>query len=314
MKSSKILAASLAFLTTRELIAVVPVCRRFYSLIVRLLHRRLIDASSLPNNQLILECYHPSEKISTPYLSCRHLGQKLVKGSNAQQSSTTTRPARAHGMSRGELNTCNDGLKLGDLSNMYSSFRPVVLEENRRIRKFKNLPRPPADASDDGQGDGDVATQQVYLDDGELFSQLCTVTNVVKETTRRGFFVSHINTCDGVLRIWRHWLAEQAGLSGPADANADSGMSAEDAVRKGKGGDYVDYVDFDKYLWVGPTKNVGLRFRVVPGPAETMPLISGPGDEAPVSYTLIYEGKVCVVPLLASSFLDAHDYYHSENM
>ncbi|EFY98188.2 Cyclin-like F-box [Metarhizium robertsii ARSEF 23] len=123
------------------------------------------------------------------------------------------------------------------------------------------------------QGD-ETAAQDVYLDHDLLFSQLCAVTYVVKEASRPGFYISQVNTCDGVIRVWRPWLAEKANLNG-----ADEGLHSK-------------IVDFDKFLWVDVGKNVGLRFRVVLGPTERLPLLSGPGDDSPVSYTLIYEELV----------------------
>lgn len=117
----------------------------------------------------------------------------------------------------------------------------------------------------------DKPTQDVHLDEGELFTQLCTVTNVVKEGPRHGLFISHVNVSDGVVRVWRDWLARHASKN-PSDGSG-SPRNEEDI------------------LWADPGKNVGLRFRVVPGPAERMPLLTGPGDDAPVSYVLEYEGE-----------------------
>ena len=233
---SQLLAASLAYLSARELVQILPVSRRFHSLTVRALYRRLVEASSLPYNQLILECYHPSAKLTTPSLSCRHMGTKLA----------------------GRLGGTEERPHLSDFQKMYSSFRPVLPEEgqSRRQRRTK--------------GDS-TATQDIFFDESELFAQLCATTSVAKESRRRGFFLSHVNTCDGVVRVWRQWLAERASFS---DEDLDEGG-----------------VDYDRYLWVDAARNVGIRFRVTLGPAETMPLISVPGDDTPVSYTLIYEGE-----------------------
>lgn len=121
----------------------------------------------------------------------------------------------------------------------------------------------------------EVATQEVYLDDDQLFSQLCTATSVVKEASRPGIYYSHVNMCDGFVRIWRQWLAEMASLNDAEEISTT--------------------VDFDRYIWVGPARNVGLRFRVVLGPTERMPLLSGPDNDSPVSYNLIYKGIVFVL-------------------
>lgn len=212
-------------------------------LATRLIHRRLIDVSPLPHNQLILECYHPSARLSTPTLSCRYLGLKTASG----------QPIR------------DESLRFTDLGKLYSSFRPVSTDENRIRRSSSQT------VSHASQGDS-TATQEVYIDEDVLFSQLVTVTSVVKESSKSGFFVSHVTTCDGFIRIWRQWLAEMASLNDDEKSSSTT-------------------VDFDKFLWVGPGRDVGLRFRVELGPAERMPLLSGPGDDAPVAYTLLYEGE-----------------------
>ncbi|PNY28325.1 Uncharacterized protein TCAP_01747 [Tolypocladium capitatum] len=247
---NEILAGVLAPLSARELIVITSVSRRFYSVAVRLLYRRLLATASLPDNELILECYHPSAKISTPYLCCRYLGTKLADGGAVDEQSPT----------------------LGDLLRLYSSFRPVLAEENRR-RRFGPKPPPAAISWPEGRRGDEVAVQEVFLDEGELLTQLCAVTNVVKESSRPGCYVSHVNTCDGVVRIWRERLAALAGAS---------------TVREDEPGS-SSAVDFGSFLWVDPGKSVGLRFCVRESPSERMPLISGPGDEAPVSYSLVYE-------------------------
>lgn len=148
---------------------------------------------------------------------------------------------------------------LSDLGRLYSSFKPYMAEENRRRRQPLN-----GAVSDD-----DTAREDLFLDDGELFSQLCAVTNLVKTGPRAGLFLSHVNISDGVLRIWREWLAEVATPIREVDENLDS----------------------SKILWVDSAKNVGVRFRVMLGPMERMPVISGPNDQPPIAYKLEYEGK-----------------------
>lgn len=197
----------------------------------------------------MLECYHPSAKISTPSLSCRYLGVKTRDGpiENPEAPGFT------------------------DLRRLYSSFRPVVIEENRRRRRWFTLSAMEPARAVEKQGD-ETATEEVHMDDGELFSQLCAVTNVVKLSPKRGFFVSHVNISDGVIRVWREWLANRVN---EAAADHEKHFVASDG----------------QILWVDTAKTVGLRFKVTMGPSERMPLISGPGDDFPVSYTLVYEGE-----------------------
>lgn len=267
------LAATLALLSSRELAQVARVSRHFYAVGVRVLYRRLVDAARLPDHELILECYHPSAKISTPYLACRYLGTRVADG-----------------------DAIDDGAPaLADLDRLYSSFRPVVAAEEdgwpldaaarqrkslrrrrRRRRRAGHGPEREAEGEQEGEDDDDdgdeMATQDIDLDQGELFSQLCTVTNVVKHSSMRGLFVSHVNTCDGVLRVWRKWLADAA--AGARDGNDDDGGSTA--------------IDRDRFLWVDAAKSVGLRFRVAPAGAS--PHADGDDDEPAVSYTLVYQG------------------------
>ncbi|UNI13501.1 hypothetical protein JDV02_000242 [Purpureocillium takamizusanense] len=267
---TEILAAALSWLSSRQLVLAASTSRRFHSVAARVLYRRLIDVASMPEHKLILECYHPSAKISTPYLACRYLGTK-VAGADAIDDASP---------------------RLQDLPRMYSSFRPVLTEENRHRRLRPDWPQQSL-AMPGGQRDGedDCATQEVYLDEGELFSQLCTVTNVVKETARPGFYVSHVNTCDGVIRIWRGWLDQLAASSTYRPTDDDSQRFA--ASSSGASG-----IDTDQFLWVDPAKSVGLRFSNKVKPSERMPLISGPDDDEAVSYSLVYEELVVRTTML----------------
>jgi hypothetical protein len=53
----------------------------------------------------------------------------------------------------------------------------------------------------------------VHLESHELFSQLCTTTNLVRLGPRRGVFTSFVNVADGVIRIFRDWLAKSAAIT-----------------------------------------------------------------------------------------------------
>lgn len=236
------------------------VCRRFHALAVRILHRRLLQASSLPDHDLILECYHPSAKISTPYFSCRYLGIGTL----------------------GQVDRDTEEVSLSDLSKLYSRLRPVVTEENRRPRS--RYPRP----SEASQAAGDVAeepaTVEVHLDESELFSQLCTVTNLVKVGPKRGLFLTLVNLSDGVIRVWRDWLA-----------------AAADRQHVGQQDDNDDGI-----LWADASRTVGIRFAVKPSGTERMPLLVGPDEDPAVSYTLTYEGERSVLPRTGDCSVSCH--------
>ncbi|KAI3397397.1 hypothetical protein diail_10848 [Diaporthe ilicicola] len=234
---SEVLMQILSPMTTIQLLPLARVNRRFHDLAIRLIHTRLTNAAFLPEHELILECYHPSAKISTPYLQCNYLGTDGLSGYEEE-----------HQMS------------FGQFGQLYSRFRPVLQEENRRSRS-----RHPSVSGGAVEGD-DTARVTVDLDDGEMFSQLCTVTNMVKTSSRRGLFLSHVNVNEGVVRVFRRWLRQ---------------------CHKG------ELKEQDQILWTDRKKNVGLRFKV----RENVGARAGPAiwtqadedEDLPVSYELEYQ-------------------------
>lgn len=152
-------------------------------------------------------------------------------------------------------------LTLAGLRSAYSHFRPVAQDENQRARRrypraadANNPPPPP-----------ETPTQDVFLDETESFSQLCTVTNLVP---RPGLFLSHVNVGDGVVRLWRDWLATQAqdpeGVAAPT-------------------------------LWADVEQSVGVRFRVRKREGEWLhaPVLVAVGEEEmPVAYRLEFDEVV----------------------
>lgn len=207
---------------------------------LRIIHTRLTDAAWLPEHELILECYHPCDKISTPYLHCDYLGTDGLAG---YSEDSDAQPA------------------FDQLHGLYSRFRPVVQEENRRGRA-----RYPVAGSARAPDDDLTASVTVQLDEGEMFSQLCAQTNLVKTGPRRGLFLSHVNLNDGVVRVFRRWLAARA--AGDDDSE-------------------------DPVLWTDRRKTVGLKFRVTEKVVDdgARPAIWSQAEEEdlPVSYTLVYE-------------------------
>lgn len=236
----------LANFSGADLIQLSLVSHRFYSLVCRLLQRRLLAVASLPDNDLVFECFTPAAKLSTPYLNCEFVGTRIRRSSDS-----------------GALlfeDVQDAPLDLKSLGRMYSVFRPVASYESRRPRWQHDGP-----AETD-----DVPRELVDLDSDQLFEQLCAVTNVVKPGPRPGLFLSHVNISDGVLRLWRNWLAAMA------DGFSELTQGAEGS----------------KILWVNAGQTVGLRMRVKHGPADRMPVISGPDDHPPISYRLEYQGTV----------------------
>ncbi|KAK0643221.1 hypothetical protein B0T16DRAFT_459391 [Cercophora newfieldiana] len=264
---NEILISILSFFPSRSLLPLSAVSHRFSSVILRILRQRLVKAASLPDHRLILECYHPADKLSTPYLYCDYLWTDGI-------DDASTKSAVIEGQGSPDLS-------LSALGRAYSHFCPVKQEENRRGRR--RYPRQ-AEAQDDGQGSTgstskfaganshdelpDAPADTVYLDQGELFSQLCTVTNLVKLGPKPGLFLSHINVNDGLIRVWRDWLAAQA---------TDHSAAAQAPI-----------------LWADTHQTVGVRFRVqqISQLWENMPLLMEAMDEPPVIYRLVFEELV----------------------
>ncbi|KAK1836864.1 F-box domain-containing protein [Podospora conica] len=235
---NEILLSILDFFRTAHLLPLAAVNRRFSSLVLRLIRQRLIRGASLPNHRLILECYHPSAKLSTPYLFCDYL------------------------FTDGLEDPATDPLTLPGLRGAYSHFRPVAQDENQRARR--RYPRAEGSSSTPPV---EPPTQDVFLDETEPFSQLCAVTNLVEVGPKPGLFLSHVNVGDGVVRVWRDWLAAQA------------------RNREGVGA---------PILWADARQSVGVRFRVRRREGEWVraPVLVAADEEEPVTYRLEFDEVV----------------------
>ncbi|KAI0165932.1 F-box domain-containing protein [Xylariaceae sp. FL1272] len=238
MLATKILISALESFSTRSLLPVAAVSRRFRGLV-----DRLVQATLLKEHELILECYHPSNKISTPYLFCKYLGTDGL-------SDAGTEP------------------ELDYLNQIYSRFEPFHGEEQRRPRLRWPINRT---ANSEAQEiSAEAPSQDVHLEAGEPFSQLCTLINLVIGP-RRGLFLSIVNVTDGVIRIWREWLQEQA-------------------TRPQMGEQPSEGIHDSSILWTDSSRNVGLRLRVLQKENRHMPvLLVCPNDDHPVSYALEFQ-------------------------
>ena len=119
-----------------------------------------------------------------------------------------------------------------------------------------------------------LARQDLYLDSGELFSQLCTVTNLVRVGPRPGLFLSHVNVSDGLVRAWRGWLAAQASATSSATrGQGEGGGNGEGSV-----------------LWADTSHTVGVRFGVSEKDIRgEHPVLVASDEELPVAYRLEFE-------------------------
>jgi len=224
-----------------------------------ILRQRLKRAtSSLSSDyRLILECYHPAAALSTPYLFCNYLHTDIVDGGYLCEPVDEDAPSispEPHDWS----------LSRHRIENIYSHFRPVVQQENRsgRVR----YPRRPQQQQQSNRAQQEERLeekhpyQDIELGLGELFSQLCTVTNLVRLRPRPGLFLTHVNVSDNVIRVERDWLAAQAKA------------------------------DESRILWVDEKYTVGLRFRVEERDVRDQhPILAAADEELPAVYRLEFE-------------------------
>ncbi|KAI1497481.1 hypothetical protein F5X99DRAFT_433001 [Biscogniauxia marginata] len=240
---NEVLIQALSSFSTRSLLPIAAVCRRFRGLVGRLHYYRLVEATVLQDYEVILECYHPTNKLSAPSLHCEYLGTDGLPEAGADAN-------------------------LESLNRLYTRFRPFLGEEQRRPRAR----RPTTGVLQGTEAPLiEVPSHDVYLESGELFSQLCTVTNLVKVGPKRGLFLSIAHVSDGVIRVWRDWLRNEAANSALTQQRARPSL------------------DDESILWTDSSKDVGLRFRVIEKEDNNSPVLVGPNDDPPMSYVLEYQ-------------------------
>lgn len=238
---------------------------RFYALICRILHFRLLVAAPIPSRHLILECYHPTSRLSSPYAFCTYLG---TDGLSAEYNG------------KGSIyENCEVTERLGRLCGLYSRFRPhVQVEESLQLLQSSEQTSG-ASVTDTNtvsvegnnrvreQGQTNTASVRrlVSLEGGEGFSQLCIVVDLVKVKEGSGLLLSVTTVEDGVIRLWRDWLKERS--KGDQD-NEEEGV-----------------------LWVGSAKHVGLKLRVREQRwNRNAPILVHRDEEPAVSYDVDIEG------------------------
>jgi len=236
--------------------------RRFHALVLRLVQYRIFQAAAVPGHRLVLECYHPSAQFSTPSLQCRYMGTAGLGRPLLAAPSDFVRDA---------LETPG----LGQLRALYTRFRLSPQDESRRgRRRYPPRPGSPRQAeqiSPVTPPEFEVVSHVLHLDEDELFSQLCTATHLLRLGSSPGQVLGSVTVNDGVIRVWRDWLAARAA-SPRAEAEAEADGDAA-------------------ILWPDPTRHVGLRCRVVETATSSRPVLVRSDEDTPVSYTLEYEGE-----------------------
>jgi hypothetical protein len=265
---------------TPELLPLTLISRRLSSVILRILHSRLVAAAELNSHSLLLECYHPSAKLFEPPYFCAYNGTDGLSLYETESEDETT-----------------IGLRLEKMRSMYSRFRPHQreLEDGGRRVRPGDIPGTrtfPGTVQDKYRGD--TVKQTLSLESHELFTQLVAQTNLVKIGPRHGLFTSFVEVEEGVLRVWKDWFDATATKGRQAGA----GVAQEVVQEVGKGKEAVKEVDEEaadmsdaRILWVSPSKNTGIRFNVKERKfRRDAPILVRAEEDVPVSFEIEYDG------------------------
>jgi len=253
---------------TQQLLVWVIVSRRFHSLILRILHFRLLLAAALPDCKLILEAYHPSRTLGpgNAYLYCTYLGTDGLSSKHEGQGSLYEDCASEEG-------------RFAKLGALYSRFRPerpsvTASMPLRRIAGAAPMQSPTGETSqpiygDTGDGGSTKVSHVLNLDADELFGQFCAYPQLVRFGPRRGVFLSSAHIVQhgqGVMRVWKQWLQDRAlELFYRQHETQDEQQDDSDPIPELNRTASVTYptIGADKnILWTDYKKNVGLRVAV----------------------------------------------------
>lgn len=279
----QILVAILSIFSTQSLLPLVLVSQHFHSLIVRILHFRLLLAASLPEYKLIMEAYHPSRQNVEPYLFCSYLGTDGLSSTHEGVGSLYEGCPGAGG-------------KLAKLGALYSRFRPerpgVAGSMPLRRVAGATYTQPVADQAtqpiwaNGGDGGSNKILHALNLDSCELFGQFCAYVNLVRLGPRRGVFLSTVDVVQkgqGVMRIWKQWLRDRAGEMIEDDGDAFGADLARSFTNT------CPSVDSDRcILWTDCRRNVGLRVGVHDQHRDRQ--VEGDPDDLPQNYVIEIRG------------------------
>jgi hypothetical protein len=270
-------------LPTPELLPLTVLSNRIYNIILRILHNRLVAAAELESHSLLLECYHPSAKLTEPPYFCAYQG---TDGLSLYENP-------------GEPDRAAAAARLGEMRQMYSRFRPhrrELEDGGRRVaRRPGDIPGSrtyPGTAQD--KFSGEIVKQTVSLEAHELFTQLVAQANLVKIGPYNGLFSAFVDIEEGVLRVWRKWLGEIAA-KGNRVIDTEKEKAEEVGGAKGeirKPDDMESGSEDQRILWVSTARNTGIRFNVRERKLRRdTPILIRNDEDLPVSYDVEYDGE-----------------------
>jgi hypothetical protein len=248
------------------------------------LHNRLVAAAELESHSLLLECYHPSAKLTEPPYFCAYQG---TDGLSLYENP-------------GEPDRAAAAARLGEMRQMYSRFRPhrrELEDGGRRVaRRPGDIPGSrtyPGTAQD--KFSGEIVKQTVSLEAHELFTQLVAQVNLVKIRPYNGHFSAFVDVEEGVLRVWRKWLGE---IVAKGNRVIDTSKEKAEEVGRAKGeirkpDDMESGSEDQRILWVSTARNTGIRFNVRERKLRRdTPVLIRNDEDLPVSYEVEYDGEL----------------------
>ncbi|KAJ4532068.1 hypothetical protein HRR80_001884 [Exophiala dermatitidis] len=275
---NEILVSILSGFETHALLPLVVVSRRFHSIILRILHFRLLLAAALPDYKLILEAYHPSKRYSDPYLFCTYLGTDGLSSKHEGEGSLYEDCPGEQG-------------KFAKLGALYSRFRPErpSVQGSMPARRIAGAVTSQASSNptqpiyaEEGDGGNTKVLHNLNLDADELFGQFCAYASLVRLGPRRGVFLSNahlVQSGQGVMRVWKQWLQDRACELWQQEQAA--------AVELDKPPMESPSIGLDKsILWTDYRKNVGLRVAVRDRDGRCYGKDSSEMDDMPISFSI----------------------------
>ena len=286
---NEILIPTLSLFPTHSLLPLAPTCRRLHSLILRILHFRLLLAASLPEYKLILEAYHPSRRYTDPYLFCTYLGTDGLSSKHEGEGSLYEDCGSHTG-------------RLAKLGTVYSRFRPErpSIAASMPLRRIAGAT--PVQSQNGGtsqpiyRNEGDGGTMKVLhtinLDADELFGQFCAYSSLVRLGPRRGVFLSTVPIVvqgQGVMRVWREWLRDRARELRQYELEGHEEAEKEGLERRFS----TMCPDIEKdgnIMWTDYKRNVGLRVAVTSKDDKCYEDPEGELDDVSLSFSFEIQG------------------------
>jgi len=314
---NEILVSILSGFETQDLLPLIVVSRRFHSVILRIVHFRLLLAAALPEYKLILEAYHPSKRYTDPYLFCTYLGTDGLSSKHEGEGSLYEDCAGEEG-------------RFAKLGALYSRFRPErpdvqALMPARRVAGAVVLPpsQQQQQQQEDNNNNDNITAQPIYADGGdggnakvihtlnldadELFGQFCAYASLVRLGPRRGVFLSNVHIVpsgQGVMRVWKTWLQDRAQdlwqeERKPVGEIHPPPTTAADCPSIG----------LDKnIMWTDYRKNVGLRVAIRDRDGRCYGEDASDYDDVPMSFSIeIQELVVRTTHLMLAVEASTHD-------